>query len=63
MPIWQERIADQTAMFEDKVLVVDEAQQLFSILENAQQKSVKLLDELVKVNRHASQLHRRLLEV
>lgn len=57
-----ERIADQTAMFEDKVLVVDEAQQLFSILENAQQKSVKLLDELVKVNRHASQLHRRLLE-
>lgn len=44
-----ERIADQTAMFEDKVLVVDEAQQLFSILENAQQKSVKLLDELVKL--------------
>ncbi|MDR1606728.1 MAG: DEAD/DEAH box helicase [Streptococcaceae bacterium] len=57
-----ERITDQTALFEDKVLVVDEAQQLFSVLENAQQKSVKVLDELVKVNAHTSQLQKRLLE-
>lgn len=57
-----ERIVDQTTMFEDKVLVVDEAQQLFSVLENAQQKSVKILDELVKVNRYGSQLEKRLLE-
>jgi ATP-dependent DNA helicase DinG len=57
-----ERIMDQTVMFEDKVLVVDEAQQLFSVLENAQQKSVKVLDELVKVNIHQSQLQKRLLE-
>ncbi|GFH41846.1 3'-5' exonuclease [Lactococcus hodotermopsidis] len=57
-----ERIIDQTAFFSGKVLVVDEAQQLFSVLENAQQKSVKVLDELVKVNIHTSQLHKRLLE-
>lgn len=57
-----ERISDQTEIFEDKVLVVDEAQQLFSVLESAQQKSVKLLDELVKVNRYHSQLEKRLLE-
>ncbi|GFH40743.1 helicase C-terminal domain-containing protein [Lactococcus insecticola] len=57
-----ERIADQTAFFDNKVLVVDEAQYLFSVLENAQQKSVKLLDELVKVNQHKSQLTKRLLE-
>ena len=57
-----ERIMDQTELFEDKVLVVDEAQQLFSVLEQAHQKSVKLVDELVKVETHASHLHKRLVE-
>lgn len=57
-----ERIVDQTEMFEHKVLLVDEAQQLFSVLENAQQKSVKILDELVKVVSHTSQLRKRLVE-
>lgn len=57
-----ERILDQTELFEDKVLVIDEAQQLFSVLEHAHQKSVNLVDELVKVDTRTSQLQKRLLE-
>ena len=57
-----ERIMDQTELFQDKVLVVDEAQQLFSVLEQAHQKSVKLVDELVKVETHTSNLQKRLVE-
>lgn len=57
-----ERIMDRTELFEDKVLVVDEAQQLFSVLEQAHQKTVKLIDELVKVETHTSKLQKRLLE-
>ncbi|GBG96234.1 helicase C-terminal domain-containing protein [Lactococcus termiticola] len=58
-----ERLADYPETFlEDRVLVVDEAQQLFAIMENLNQKSVKLTDELIKVDASSSHLVKRLQE-
>ena len=50
---------------EPDVLVVDEAQQLFPIMENAGQKSLKITDELIKIDAETSenpQLTKRLQE-
>ena len=61
-----ERLADYPETFlENRVLVVDEAQQLFPIMENAGQKSLKITDELIKINAETSenpQLTKRLQE-
>ncbi|MDM7654561.1 exonuclease domain-containing protein [Lactococcus cremoris] len=61
-----ERLADYPETFlENRVLVVDEAQQLFPIMENAGQKSIKITDELLKIDSESSenpQLTKRLQE-
>lgn len=61
-----ERLADYPETFlENRVLVVDEAQQLFPIMENAGQKSLKITDELIKIDAETSenpQLTKRLQE-
>ncbi|MCL2113749.1 MAG: exonuclease domain-containing protein [Streptococcaceae bacterium] len=61
-----ERLADYPENFlEDRILVVDEAQQLFPIMENAGQQSVKITDELIKIdieNSENPQLIKRLEE-
>ena len=51
-----ERLADYPETFlENRVLVVDEAQQLFPIMENAGQKSLKITDELIKIDAETSE--------
>lgn len=61
-----ERLADYPETFlGNRVLVVDEAQQLFPIMENAGQKSIKITDELLKIDSESSenpQLTKRLQE-
>ncbi|MFC4652132.1 helicase C-terminal domain-containing protein [Lactococcus nasutitermitis] len=58
-----ERLADYPETFlENRVLVVDEAQQLFPIMENLGQQSIKITDELVKIDTTGSQLTKRLQE-
>ncbi len=61
-----ERLADYSETFlGNRVLVVDEAQQLFPIMENAGQKSIKITDELLKIDSESSenpQLTKRLQE-
>ena len=61
-----ERLADYPETFlEERVLVVDEAQQLFPIMESAGQRSLKIADELVKIDAAVSenpQLIKRLQE-
>ncbi|MDR9867608.1 exonuclease domain-containing protein [Lactococcus cremoris] len=61
-----ERLANYPETFlENRVLVVDEAQQLFPIMENAGQKSIKITDELLKIDSESSenpQLTKRLQE-
>ncbi|WP_190289053.1 helicase C-terminal domain-containing protein [Lactococcus kimchii] len=61
-----ERLADYPESFlENRLLVVDEAQQLFPIMENAGQKSLKITDELLKIDPSTSenpQLTKRLQE-
>lgn len=57
-----ERLADYPESFlENRVLVVDEAQQLFPIMENLGQKSLKITDELLKIEPQ-TQLEKRLQE-
>lgn len=57
-----ERLADYPETFlENRVLVVDEAQQLFQIMEKLGQKSLKITDELLKIDPN-SQLMKRLQE-
>ena len=58
-----ERLADYPETFlENRVLVVDEAQQLFPIMERLGQKSLRITDELVKIDATDSQLNKRLRE-
>ena len=58
-----ERLADYPETFlENRVLVVDEAQQLFTILERANQKAVKISEQLETVDIESSHLNKRLLE-
>lgn len=46
-----ERLADYPESFlENRVLVVDEAQQLFPILEKSSQKTLRITDELIKID-------------
>ena len=58
-----ERLADFPETFlEDRVLIVDEAQQLFQMMEQINQKSIRLTDELLKIDPEESQLKKRLQE-
>lgn len=58
-----ERLADYPEDFiENQTLVVDEAQQLFQIMEKMNQKSLRITDELVKIDSSESQLVKRLQE-
>lgn len=58
-----ERLTDSPETFlKDRVLVVDEAQQLFTILEKANQKSVQISEQLEAVDIENSHLNKRLLE-
>lgn len=58
-----ERLADYPEDFiENRTLVVDEAQQLFQIMEKMNQKSLRITDELVKIDSSESQLVKRLQE-
>ncbi len=58
-----ERLVDYPETFlKERVLVVDEAQQLFTILEKANQKTLKISEQLEKVDVEASHLSRRLME-
>ncbi|GAB7390213.1 helicase C-terminal domain-containing protein [Lactococcus garvieae] len=58
-----ERLADYPETFlQERVLVVDEAQQLFTTLERANQKSVKISEQLETVDTENSHLNKRLVE-
>jgi len=58
-----ERLADYPETFlQNRVLVVDEAQQLFTTLERANQKSVKISEQLETVDTENSHLNKRLVE-
>ncbi|WP_096817713.1 helicase C-terminal domain-containing protein [Lactococcus fujiensis] len=58
-----ERLADYPESFlENRVLVVDEAQQLFETMEKLGQKSIRITDELLKIDGTESQLKKRLQE-
>ncbi|MDR0200145.1 MAG: 3'-5' exonuclease [Streptococcaceae bacterium] len=57
------RLADYPETFlEDRVLVVDEAQQLFSVLEGARQEEYPVIEDLLLLSETENRVRRRLVE-
>lgn len=57
-----ERLTDDTKFLQGSTLVVDEAQQLFSVLEAARQSELAVVDEVLKVSIDGARSKQRLIE-